>query len=172
MASLADVNAVLSQVLITEAVENIVMELFGRNWLGFERAKILTGRKNNRGKNTEYSDSLISSAWQHFQHAKVEELFDPNLMLHNYHTSNKMEVLCIHEVLELRPSVSMALQMLVKKEEELPAQLILPLQMRNRWSFMTLGIPHLIPIEKVIRLQLPAFLTVFSTPDDVSVASN
>lgn len=68
--------------------------------------------------------------WQHFQHARVEELFDPNLMLHNYHTSNvKKEVvrvvhvglLCTQEVAGLRPSMSKALQMLVKKEEELPA---------------------------------------------------
>ncbi|XP_060213980.1 cysteine-rich receptor-like protein kinase 2 [Lycium barbarum] len=91
--------------------------------------EIVTGRQNNRSKNTEYSDSLISIAWQHFQHGRVEELFDPNLMLHNYHTSNvKKEVLrmvhvgllCTQEVPGLRPSMSKALQMLVKKEEELP----------------------------------------------------
>ncbi|CAN4116209.1 unnamed protein product [Withania somnifera] len=92
--------------------------------------EIVTGRQNNRSKNTEYSDSLISIAWQHFQHERVEELFDPNLMLHNYHTSNvKKEVLrvvhvgllCTQEVPGLRPSISRALQMLVKKEEDLPA---------------------------------------------------
>ncbi|XP_006356406.1 cysteine-rich receptor-like protein kinase 2 [Solanum tuberosum] len=92
--------------------------------------EIVTGRQNNRSKNTEYSDSLISITWQHFQHARVEELFDPNLMLHNYHTSNvKKEVLrvvhvgllCTQEIPGLRPSMSKALQMLVKKEEELPA---------------------------------------------------
>ncbi|KAH0669076.1 hypothetical protein KY289_023569 [Solanum tuberosum] len=92
--------------------------------------EIVTGRQNNRSKNTEYADSLISITWQHFQHARVEELFDPNLMLHNYHTSNvKKEVLrvvhvgllCTQEIPGLRPSMSKALQMLVKKEEELPA---------------------------------------------------
>ncbi|XP_016506110.2 cysteine-rich receptor-like protein kinase 2 isoform X1 [Nicotiana tabacum] len=92
--------------------------------------EIVTGRQNNRSKHTEYSDSLISIAWQHFQHGRVEELFDPNLMLHNYHTINvKNEVLrvvhvgllCTQEVPGLRPSMSKALQMLVKKEEELPA---------------------------------------------------
>ncbi|PHT68322.1 Cysteine-rich receptor-like protein kinase 2 [Capsicum annuum] len=92
--------------------------------------EIVTGRQNNRSKNTEYSDSLISIAWHHFQHERVEELFDPNLTLHNHHTSNvKREVLrmvhvgllCTQEVPGLRPSMSKALQMLVKKEEELPA---------------------------------------------------
>ncbi|XP_055810328.1 cysteine-rich receptor-like protein kinase 2 [Solanum dulcamara] len=92
--------------------------------------EIVTGRQNNRSKNTEYSDSLISIAWQHFQHDRAEELFDPNLMLHNYHTNSvKKEVLrvvhvgllCTQEVSGLRPSMSKALQMLVKKEEELPA---------------------------------------------------
>ncbi|MCD7449477.1 Cell division control protein 2 [Datura stramonium] len=92
--------------------------------------EIVTGRQNNRSKNIEYADSLISVAWQHFQHERVEELFDPNLMLHNYHTSNvKKEVLrvvhvgllCTQEVPGLRPSMSKALQMLVKKEEDLPA---------------------------------------------------
>lgn len=65
----------------------------------------------------------------HFQQGTVDELFDPNLMLHNYHNINvKNEVqrvvhiglLCTQEAPSLRPSMSKVLQMLVKKEE-LPA---------------------------------------------------
>nr|GMD23280.1 cysteine-rich receptor-like protein kinase 2 [Ipomoea batatas] len=72
-------------------------------------------------------ESLL--AWMHFQQGTVHELFDPNLMLHNYHNINvKNEVLrvvhigllCTQEAPSLRPSMSKALQMLVKREE-LPA---------------------------------------------------
>ncbi|KAI6694861.1 hypothetical protein NL676_022571 [Syzygium grande] len=89
----------------------------------------VTGRQNNRSKNLEYSDSLITIAWNHFQANRAEELFDPNLMLHNYHNSNiKNEVLrvihigllCTQEAPSLRPTMSKALQMLTKKDEELP----------------------------------------------------
>lgn len=71
----------------------------------------------------------MKQAWEHFQRGRTEELFDPNLMLHNYHTINvKNEVLrvlhvgllCTQEIATLRPYMSKALQMLVKKEEELP----------------------------------------------------
>ncbi|KAM3324789.1 cysteine-rich receptor-like protein kinase 2 [Capsicum chacoense] len=91
--------------------------------------EIVTGRQNNRSKHAEYTDSLVSIAWEHFQRGIVEELFDPNLMLNNYHTINvKNEVarvlhiglLCTQEIPTLRPSMSKALQMFVKKEEELP----------------------------------------------------
>ncbi|KAK4380529.1 hypothetical protein RND71_002391 [Anisodus tanguticus] len=91
--------------------------------------EIVTGRQNNRSKNAEYTDSLVSIAWEHFQRGIVEELFDLNLMLHNYHTINvKNEVarvlhvglLCTQEIPTLRPSMSRALQMFVKKDEELP----------------------------------------------------
>ncbi|XP_060200900.1 cysteine-rich receptor-like protein kinase 2 [Lycium barbarum] len=91
--------------------------------------EIVSGRQNNRRKNAEYTKSLVSIAWEYFQRGIVEELFDPNLMLHNYHTINvKNEVarvlhvglLCTQEIPTLRPSMSRALQMFVKKEEELP----------------------------------------------------
>ncbi|XAR65089.1 Non-specific serine/threonine protein kinase [Bertholletia excelsa] len=92
--------------------------------------EIVTGRQNNRSKTAEYSDSLITIAWKHFQKGKVEELFDPNLMLQNYyHNCNiKNEVLrvvhigllCTQEVAPLRPTMSKALQMLAKKDEDLP----------------------------------------------------
>ncbi|CAA2995935.1 cysteine-rich receptor kinase 2 [Olea europaea subsp. europaea] len=92
--------------------------------------EIVTGRQNNRSKEAEYSESLISIAWDHFQQRIVDELFDPNLMLHNYHNIDvKNEILrvvhvgllCTQEIPSLRPSMSKALQMLVKKEEHLPA---------------------------------------------------
>ncbi|XP_030545082.1 cysteine-rich receptor-like protein kinase 2 isoform X2 [Rhodamnia argentea] len=89
----------------------------------------VTGRQNNRSKNSEYSDSLITIAWNHFQANRVEELFDPNLMLHNHHDSNiKNEVLrviqigllCTQEAPSLRPTMCKVWQMLTKKDEELP----------------------------------------------------
>ncbi|GAA0146197.1 transmembrane signal receptor [Lithospermum erythrorhizon] len=92
--------------------------------------EIVTGRQNNKSKSSEYSDSLINIAWNHFQQRKVEELFDPNLLLHNHHNLNvKRELLrvvhvgllCTQEIPSLRPSMSKALLMLVKKEEPLPA---------------------------------------------------
>ncbi|KAH0724398.1 hypothetical protein KY285_000236 [Solanum tuberosum] len=92
--------------------------------------EIVTGRQNNRSKHVEYTDSLVSIAWEHFQRGIVEKLFDPNLMLNNNHTINvKNEVarvlhvglLCTQEIPTLRPSMSKALQMFVKKDEELPS---------------------------------------------------
>ncbi|KAK4736613.1 hypothetical protein R3W88_000310 [Solanum pinnatisectum] len=91
--------------------------------------EIVTGRQNNKRKDAKYTVSLVSDVWEHFQRGIVEELFDSNLMLHNYHTINvKNEVarvlhvglLCTQEIPTLRPSMSKALQMFVKKDEELP----------------------------------------------------
>ncbi|KAG5628758.1 hypothetical protein H5410_000475 [Solanum commersonii] len=91
--------------------------------------EIVTGRQNNWSKHIEYTDSLVSIAWEHFQRGIMEKLFDPNLMLNNNHTINvKNEVarvlhvglLCTQEIPTLRPSMSKALQMFVKKDEELP----------------------------------------------------
>ncbi|XP_031132184.1 cysteine-rich receptor-like protein kinase 2 [Ipomoea triloba] len=91
--------------------------------------EIVMGTQNNKSKNIEYSSSVINVAWMHFQEGTIEELFDTNLMLHNYHDINvKIEVfrvvhiglLCIQEEPFHRPSMSKVLQMLVKKEEELP----------------------------------------------------
>ncbi|KAA8529603.1 hypothetical protein F0562_034297 [Nyssa sinensis] len=81
-------------------------------------------------KTTEYTDSLVIIAWNHFQLGTMEELFDPNLMLHNHPNSSiKNEVmrvvhiglLCTQEAPSLRPSMSKALVMLAKKDECLPA---------------------------------------------------
>ncbi|KAJ8574280.1 hypothetical protein K7X08_026085 [Anisodus acutangulus] len=91
--------------------------------------EIVTGRQNNRIKNAEYTVSLVSIVWEHFKRGMVEELFDPNLMLHNYHTINvnnevarvlHVGLLCTQEIATLRPSMPEALQMFIKKEEELP----------------------------------------------------
>ncbi|KAI3467556.1 hypothetical protein Pfo_024219 [Paulownia fortunei] len=92
--------------------------------------EIVTGRQNNRSKTSEYTDSLVTIAWKHFQQRTVDELFDPNLMLHNDHNINienemlrvvHVGLLCTQEISSLRPSMSKAVQMLVKKEEHLPA---------------------------------------------------
>ncbi|XP_055815398.1 cysteine-rich receptor-like protein kinase 2 isoform X2 [Solanum dulcamara] len=91
--------------------------------------EIVTGRQNNRSKHAEYTDSLVSIAWEHFQRGIVKKLFDPNLMLNNNHTINVQNeitrvlhvgLLCTQEIPTLRPSMSKALQMFVKKDEELP----------------------------------------------------
>ncbi|KAM3251481.1 hypothetical protein P3L10_005551 [Capsicum annuum] len=88
--------------------------------------EIVTGRQNSQRENAEYTVSLLST---HFQRGTVEEIFDPNLMLQNNHTINvKNEVmrflhvglLCAQEIPTLRPSMSKALQIFVKKDEELP----------------------------------------------------
>ncbi|KAG8383204.1 hypothetical protein BUALT_Bualt05G0160200 [Buddleja alternifolia] len=88
--------------------------------------EIVTGRENNTSKTIEYEDSLVATAWMHFQQRTVEELFDPNLMLHKYHNNNvKNEILrvvhvgllCTQENPSLRPSMSKVLEMLVKKEQ-------------------------------------------------------
>ncbi|CAH9107481.1 unnamed protein product [Cuscuta epithymum] len=88
--------------------------------------EIVTGRQNNRSKAAEYTDSLVNIVWSHFQQRMVEKLFDPNLMLHNYHNidvENEVQrvvhigLLCTQEAPSLRPSMSRALQMLAKKEE-------------------------------------------------------
>lgn len=68
----------------------------------------------------------MNQAWKHFQQRTVEQLIDLNLMLHNYQSVNvKNEILrvvhvgllCTQEIASLRPSMSKALLMLVKKEE-------------------------------------------------------
>lgn len=119
--------------------------------------EIVTGRQNNKGKTSEFSDSLVTvvsrllsclnfcklpqkvlnlwcfssnkQAWKRFQQGSIEEILDPNLMLHDYHRIDaRAEVLrvvhigllCIQEAASLRPSMSKALQMLAKKNEVLP----------------------------------------------------
>ncbi|PNY04414.1 cysteine-rich receptor-like protein kinase 2-like protein [Trifolium pratense] len=92
--------------------------------------EIVTGRQNNRSKASEYSDSLIIVAWKHFQSGTAEQLFDPNIALHDDLNSDvKNEILrvfhigllCIQEVASLRPTMSKTLQMLTENEECLVA---------------------------------------------------
>ncbi|KAJ4960519.1 hypothetical protein NE237_020429 [Protea cynaroides] len=93
--------------------------------------EIVTGIQNNTGITSEYSDSLVTAAWKHFQLGTTEKIFDPNFMLHgsNYNDDIKKEILwvvhvgflCTQEEPSLRPPVSKALQMLLKKDEQLPA---------------------------------------------------
>lgn len=60
----------------------------------------------------------------------MEQLYDQNLLLHNYHNINvKDEVfrvlhiglLCTQEIPSLRPTMSRVLKLLINKEEQLPA---------------------------------------------------
>nr|GMD13351.1 cysteine-rich receptor-like protein kinase 2 [Ipomoea batatas] len=90
--------------------------------------EIVAGRQNNKCTTPEYSDSLVNIIWVHFQQGAVEELFDPNLMLHNCGNSVRSEasrvvhvgLLCTQEIPSRRPYMSKALEMLMKKEEHLP----------------------------------------------------
>nr|GEY33545.1 cysteine-rich receptor-like protein kinase 2 [Tanacetum cinerariifolium] len=85
----------------------------------------------NRGKETsEDAYGLVSIVWKHFTQGLVAQIYDPNLMLHT-HTDDivKKEIqsavhiglLCTQEVASLRPTMSMALQMLSKNIEPLPS---------------------------------------------------
>ncbi|KAK9063458.1 hypothetical protein SSX86_017328 [Deinandra increscens subsp. villosa] len=92
--------------------------------------EVVTGMENNRSKTTEYTDSLPSTAWKHFKQGTVEEIFDPNLMMHTYPNNDFQKdaikvvhvgLLCTQEAQSLRPSMSRALKMLAKDDEPLPA---------------------------------------------------
>nr|GEW72464.1 cysteine-rich receptor-like protein kinase 2 [Tanacetum cinerariifolium] len=92
--------------------------------------EVVTGMENNKSKTLEYTDSLVAIAWRHFQQNKVEEIFDPNLMMQFYPNSNNLKdatkvvqvgLLCTQEDPSLRPSMSTILKMLAKDNEPLPA---------------------------------------------------
>ncbi|CAN0893134.1 Cysteine-rich receptor-like protein kinase 2 [Linum grandiflorum] len=98
---------------------------FGLASFGVLLLEIVTGRQNNRSKSSEYTDSLVTSMWRQFQDGSVEELFDPNLILHNHHNSNVKDdvlrvvhvaLLCTQESPSIRPSMSNVLQMLTTEE--------------------------------------------------------
>ncbi|KAI3779429.1 hypothetical protein L2E82_09147 [Cichorium intybus] len=87
--------------------------------------EMVTGMENNRSKSTEYTDSLVSIAWKHFQESTVEEIFDPNLLMHLYPNTNyqkeakkvvQVGLLCTQEAPSLRPCMSTILRMLAKDE--------------------------------------------------------
>ncbi|KAL8201323.1 hypothetical protein R6Q57_012662 [Mikania cordata] len=92
--------------------------------------EVVTGMPNRGTQTSEYTQNLVSMVWNHFKQGSVSELFDRNLMLQNdaYDgTKEEMEsvvhvgLLCIQEVVSLRPTMSMALQMLSKNIKPLPA---------------------------------------------------
>ncbi|XP_076883100.1 cysteine-rich receptor-like protein kinase 2 [Bidens hawaiensis] len=91
--------------------------------------EVVTGMESNRSKTDEYTDSLPSTAWKHFNQGTVEEIFDPNLKMQNYHNINfqkdvikvvHVALLCTQEAPSLRPSMSAALKMLATNDEPLP----------------------------------------------------
>ncbi|KAI7735542.1 hypothetical protein M8C21_032053 [Ambrosia artemisiifolia] len=91
--------------------------------------EIVTGIQITASKNSEYTESLVAIAWRHFQRGTVEEILDPNLMFHTYPNLNfkkeaikvvHVALLCTQESPALRPSISVALKMLVKDDEPLP----------------------------------------------------
>ncbi|XP_076883113.1 cysteine-rich receptor-like protein kinase 2 [Bidens hawaiensis] len=92
--------------------------------------EVFTGMHNNLRSTTEYTDNLLSIAWKHFKQGTVEEIFDPNLMMHIYPNINfqkdvikvvHVALLCTQEDPSLRPSMSAALKMLAIDEDSLPA---------------------------------------------------
>ncbi|KAJ0489599.1 putative protein kinase RLK-Pelle-DLSV family [Helianthus annuus] len=92
--------------------------------------EVVTGVANNTSKSTEYNDSLVTTAWKHFKQGKVEEIFDPNLMMHispNIKFQKEaikvvhIGLLCTQESPSLRPSMSAALKMLATNDEPIPA---------------------------------------------------
>lgn len=93
--------------------------------------EIVTGRQNNRIKTSECLDNLVTTMWKHFQQGRVQELFDTNLMANdNIGTSIDHEMilrvvqvglLCTQKLPLLRPPMSTALQMLSRKDEQLPS---------------------------------------------------
>ncbi|XP_023545817.1 cysteine-rich receptor-like protein kinase 2 [Cucurbita pepo subsp. pepo] len=88
----------------------------------------VTGRQNSRSKASDYLESIVLIAWKHFQAGTMERIYDPNLMVEG-DGSMKEEILrvvqigllCTQESASLRPTMSKVLQMLMKKEEKLPA---------------------------------------------------
>ncbi|GMI90189.1 cysteine-rich RLK (RECEPTOR-like protein kinase) 2, ALTERED SEED GERMINATION 6, CYSTEINE-RICH RLK2 [Hibiscus trionum] len=92
--------------------------------------EIITGKQNNGSRDTDYSDSIIAVAWNHFQSGTAEEIYDPILMSNDNDQRSDVKnqiyrvlhigLLCTQEARSLRPSMSKVLQMLTKKDEELP----------------------------------------------------
>ncbi|KAM0014802.1 putative protein kinase RLK-Pelle-DLSV family [Helianthus debilis subsp. tardiflorus] len=92
--------------------------------------EVVTGMENSKSNITEYTDNLPSTAWKHFKQGRVEEIFDPNLMMHIHPNISfqrdaikavHVGLLCTQEAASLRPSMSAALKMLAKNDEPLPA---------------------------------------------------
>ncbi|KAL8267076.1 hypothetical protein R6Q59_004420 [Mikania micrantha] len=92
--------------------------------------EIVSGMPNRGIRTSEDTSNLISIAWENFKQGSMEELFDQNLMLNNG-TNSKLKkeiervihigLLCVQEVASLRPTMSMAIQMLSKNIDPLPS---------------------------------------------------
>ncbi|KAI3696496.1 hypothetical protein L1987_79514 [Smallanthus sonchifolius] len=150
---MAVITAVFSAIVILVVALLIASYLRSRRWIQKKRtgsydtkklAKILTDSSLNFKYSTiekatsSWDDSnklgeggfgTVYKAWRHFQQGTVEEILDPNLMLHTYPKLKfKKEaikvvhvgLLCTQEAPSLRPSISMAQKMLVKNDESLP----------------------------------------------------
>ncbi|TYI29954.1 hypothetical protein ES332_A05G351900v1 [Gossypium tomentosum] len=112
--------------------------------------EIVTGTQNNKGQYTDYSSSVVAIAWKHFQLGTVEEIYDPNLMLSDDNQSNKsvknevsrvvhIGLLCTQESRSLRPSMWKVLEMLKRKDEDLPAPTPPPFMDENTMEFNDRG---------------------------------
>ncbi|KAK1297798.1 Cysteine-rich receptor-like protein kinase 2 [Acorus calamus] len=91
--------------------------------------EIITGRQNGMiTKTSEYSESLLTLAWKHYQIGTMEDIIDSNMTSNNCTNSMRRQVLrtaqiaflCTQENALLRPSMSRALQMLMRGDEEIP----------------------------------------------------
>ncbi|MBA0577290.1 hypothetical protein Golob_024416 [Gossypium lobatum] len=108
--------------------------------------EIVTGTQNNKGQYTDFSYSVVAKAWKHFQLGTMEEIYDPNLMLSDDNRSNKsvknevsrvvhIGLLCTQESRSLRPSMWKVLEMLKRKDEDLPAPTPPPFMDENTMEF-------------------------------------
>ncbi|KAI3728327.1 hypothetical protein L6452_16961 [Arctium lappa] len=88
--------------------------------------EVVTGMPNRGTQTAEHTHNLVSIVWKHFKEGRVEEVFDPNMMLSDDDVKKEVEkvvqigLLCTQEVPSLRPTMSMALQMLSKNIHPLP----------------------------------------------------
>ncbi|GJT10051.1 cysteine-rich receptor-like protein kinase 2 [Tanacetum coccineum] len=115
--------------------------------------EVVTGMENNRNKNVEYTDGLVSTVWKHFKQGTLEKIFDPNLMMHiypniSYHKEAlrvvQVRLICIQEAPSLRPIMSTVLKMLAENDEPLPAPTTPPFIDENmELNHITPRLPHL-----------------------------
>ncbi|KAJ9549555.1 hypothetical protein OSB04_022098 [Centaurea solstitialis] len=88
--------------------------------------EVVTGMPNRGTQTEEYTHNLVTLVWKHFKEGTVEEVFDPNMMLRDDNVKKEVEkvvqigLLCTQEVPSLRPTMSMAIQMLSKNIHPLP----------------------------------------------------
>ncbi|KAK1325127.1 Cysteine-rich receptor-like protein kinase 2 [Acorus calamus] len=92
--------------------------------------EIVSGKQNNKSQVAVYTDSLLIEAWKHFHSETVEELIDPNILLHSNQYRDTIvadisrvvhvALLCTQENPLLRFPMSKTLHMLLKKDEQLP----------------------------------------------------